>query len=368
VGVAHRRPQQALDPVDPVRRQPVGVDLDPSHPVTVGQHRDRRLQYRHRVAQREGDRGIGEGGQQRAELLEVLRGLQHPPVRAAQVRQHLQLSAQERVVGPLVEPEVVVAPPRHPGVPFERVRAHVEVDQLAVLLDAPRRPVVHECRQRRVGVGQLPLGEAAGVARVDPVAPRPVPEHRRGLADLPPRHRPEAGVGGQQVHQVGRARAGEAHHDDRRLQLDGERLGVAAHEVLEPQPRPQQAERAVAHQVAAEAREPGIGVDRGQVVAEAVDHAGVAQVVEARLRPRPGHQRVGVEVDLHGERHLVDGLLLRPTPRLAQVLDPYLSHRPAPLPLPVAPPSSRGSGSSSPTQSHHDITKCDAMIQSCARR
>ena len=81
-------------------------------------------------------------------LLEVLGGLEHPAVRPAQVAEHLQLAAEEGVVPALVEAEVVIPPGGHPGMPLEGVRAEVEVDQLAVLLDAPRRPVVHQGRQR----------------------------------------------------------------------------------------------------------------------------------------------------------------------------------------------------------------------------
>ena len=181
--------------------------------------------------------------------------------------------------------------------------------------------------QRRRRGGQLPLGVAPQVPGVHAVAPGAVAEHRRGLADLPPRHRPEPGVGRQQVDQVGGARAGEADHDHRRVELDLERLGIAAHEVLEPQAsaaagprrrsrtrwRPRPESPASASTAATCWREP-------------LHHAGVAEVGEAGLGPGPGHQLGGVEVDLHGQRHVVDRLLLRPSLRVAQVLDPHLLH------------------------------------------
>ena len=132
----------------------------------------------------------------------MLRGLQHPAARSAQVAQHLELFAQERVVRALVETEVVVAPTGHASVPFERVRAQVEVDQLTVFFDRPRRPIVHQRGERRDVLHRLPVREAAEVARVDTVATGPVADDGDRFPHLPPRHGAKPRVGGEQVHEV----------------------------------------------------------------------------------------------------------------------------------------------------------------------
>ena len=188
-GVAHRGAQQALHPVDPVLGKCVGVDLHAPQPVSVGEHSDRRLQHGDGIAQGEGDGGVGEGGEQRAELLEVLGCLEHPAIRSPQITEHLEFAAQKGVVASLVEAQVVVAPPRHTRVPLERVGAQVEVDELAVLLDAPRWPVVHDRRQRRRGQHHLVVRRRPLVAGIDAIAPRAVAQHGRRLDHLPPRHR-----------------------------------------------------------------------------------------------------------------------------------------------------------------------------------
>ena len=109
-GIAHRGTQQSLDAIHPVGGETVGVDLVAPVAVAVGQHRDGRLQHRHRISQGEGHRRIGEGGEQGTEALQVLRTLQHPPVRSSQVAHDLQFLAEEPVVGVLVEGLGVVAP------------------------------------------------------------------------------------------------------------------------------------------------------------------------------------------------------------------------------------------------------------------
>ena len=56
---------------------------------------------------------------------------------------------------------------------------------------------------------------------------------------------------------------GRPDHDDRRLELDLERLGVAADVVLEPQSGLQQADHAVADDVPAESGQARVGIERG---------------------------------------------------------------------------------------------------------
>src|SRR5262249_2850656 len=153
---------------------------------------DRRLQHRNRVAQRQRDRRVRKRLYERGQLLEMLRRLQYPSTRTAQETQHLQLPAQERVVHALVEREIGVAPPRHARVPFEGVRAEIEVDELAVLLDAPRWAVVHVLRERRGVLTGLPVGVAPRVPRIESVAARTVAGHGNRLGALPPRQRSKA--------------------------------------------------------------------------------------------------------------------------------------------------------------------------------
>ena len=83
VAVSHARLQQPVDAVDPVRRELLGLDRGAAHAIAVGQHRDRRLHHRHGIAVRDRERRVGERGEQRRDLLEVLRRLQHQRVRAA---------------------------------------------------------------------------------------------------------------------------------------------------------------------------------------------------------------------------------------------------------------------------------------------
>ena len=59
---------------------------------------------------------------------------------------------------------------------------------------------------------------------------------RDGLLSLPERHRPQSLVGGDQVHEVGRAGAGQADDDDRPFDLHVVDLGVARKEVVDAQP------------------------------------------------------------------------------------------------------------------------------------
>ena len=51
MGVTHTGPQQSFDAIDPVGRELVGLDVDAPVAVAVGEHGDRRLQHRDRVAQ-----------------------------------------------------------------------------------------------------------------------------------------------------------------------------------------------------------------------------------------------------------------------------------------------------------------------------
>ena len=208
-------------------------------------------------------------------------------------------------MGPLVQAQVVVPPRRDPGVPLEDVGAQVEVDQLAVLLDAPRRAVVHQRCQGGDLPGHLVGGEAPEVPGIHAVAAGSVAEDRGRLDHLPPGHRAEPGVGGQQVDQVRGARPGQPDHDDRWLERHVVGLGMAGHEVLEAQPRLQQPDEPVAHDVPAQPGQPGVGLHRVDLGRQPFGQRGVPelrqpgvgtglgeQAVERRGRPScPAHAR-----------------------------------------------------------------------------
>ena len=232
----------------------------------------------------------------------------------------------------LVEAEVVVPPRGDTGMPLEGVRAEIEVHQLAVLLDAPRRTVVHERGERGHLAGDLVGRQAPQVAGVDAVAAGAVADHGDRLDHLPPRHRPEPRVGRQQVDQVGGPRAGEPDHDDGRFELDVERLGVPGQVLLEPQPGLQQTDQPVPDDVPAEPGEPTVRLDRGDLGRQPVEQGGIAELVEAGGAVRVGDDAVDVEVDLHREGEFVGGLLLGRAPGLPQVLDPHLSCHRHPVP------------------------------------
>ena len=282
VAVAHARAQQPVDAVDPVLGERLGFDRGAAHAVAVREHRDRRLDHRHRIAVRDRERRVGERREQRRDLLEVLRRLQHPAVRAAEEREHLQHLLHVRVVRALVEREVEVAPARHPGQPLERVRREVEVLELDLLLDRGRVLVVHRAAAAAPSASapRSRAGSARSAGRRRR-GPGPSPGTRARFEALPVRERPQPGVGRDEVHEVRRARAGQADHDDRRRQLDGEDLGPAAHEVLDEEARGEQAQRALVDREPAERSEPGVGFDRGDHRVEPRAEAGIAEVVAA---------------------------------------------------------------------------------------
>ncbi len=112
-----------------------------------------------------------------------------------------------------------------------------------------------------------------------------VAEHRGGLRNLPPRHRAEPRVGCEQVHQMGGAGAREADDDDRRLELDLERLRVPAHEVLEPAGAPRRSPtQPLPDDEPTEAGEAVVRLDRRDLRGQPVEAA-------CRRRSRPGPSR-----------------------------------------------------------------------------
>ena len=127
---------------------------------------------------------------------------------------------------------------------------------------------------------------------------------------------------------MGGARARQPDDDDRRFELDLEGLGVPRDVVLVPQPGLQQADEPFPDDESPEPRQPGVALDCGDLRREPVEQSRVTEVVQAGRAASLGDDVLRVEVDLHLERVLVEGLLLGGALRLAQVLDPHLvGHR-----------------------------------------
>ena len=123
-----------------------------------------------------------------------------------------------------------------------------------------------------------------------------------------------------------RTRSGQADDDDRRRKLDLKRFGVAAHEVLEAQPCLEQTDQPLPNDVAAEPRQPHVGLDGSHLHGEPVEQARVSELAQPRRTLRIGDDAFDRQIDLHPECELVEGLLVRRAPRFTQVLDPHLSH------------------------------------------
>jgi hypothetical protein len=192
LAVAHAGAKQALDAVDPVGRERRQVEPRPRDALAVGEHRDRRLDHGDRIAMRDRDGRVGKRVDERAQLLEVLRRLEHPAVRAAQPLERLQRRLEVRVVRPLVERQVVIAPARRAAQPLEPVRREVQVLDLDLLVHVLRRHVVHRLQERHPRGGLLVLDEAPHVPRIAAVAARPFAGDRNGLEALPVRQRAQA--------------------------------------------------------------------------------------------------------------------------------------------------------------------------------
>ena len=161
------------------------------------------------------DGGVGEGVQERPELLEVLGRLENPTLSGMEPLQDLEHRLHVGVVGGLVVGEVVVAPPRGPGHPLEGVAREVRHLQLDLLVHVVGLHRVHGRHERRRGLHRLPGAVATGPARVHPVDLGRVLRVWHGLVGLPEGHRTEPGVRGQQVDQVGGARPRQPDDDDR---------------------------------------------------------------------------------------------------------------------------------------------------------
>src|SRR5206468_11479917 len=119
-----------------------------------------------------------------------------------------------------------------------------------------------------------------------------------GLVALPQRHRAEALVGGYEVHEMGRARTGEADDDDRRLQLDIVDLRMALQQVVDEQPVGRVANAVVEQDQAAEPGALVVVADLVQPEAEALLEIIGPEFVELRVLTSGGEDGVDTEICL----------------------------------------------------------------------
>ena len=197
------------------------------------------------------DGGVGKGGEQRPELLEMLGRLEHPPLAkplpctgalpftgarpftGALPLEYLEDGLQVGVVGGLVVGQVVVAPPRDARHPFELIAGEVRQLQLQLLMDVVGPHGVHGAHVRQHRLHALPLAFGPSVTGVGAVRPALLAGVGHRLVALPQRERTQAGVGGDEIDQMGGSRAGQAHDDDRRRDLDVGDLGATGEEIAD---------------------------------------------------------------------------------------------------------------------------------------
>ena len=271
------------------------IPLGPRRAIAVAravrEHRDRGLDHRHRIAVRDHDRRVREGGEQRAELLEVLRRLQHPALARPHPLEDLEHRLHVRVVRRLVVAEVVVAPARRAHHPFLVVAGEVRELELDLLVDVVGAHRVHRRHQRRGRLHAGPGALRARVARIHAARARWLARIGHGLLPLPERHRAQPLVRGDQVHEVRGARARQAHHDDRPADLDLVDLGVALQQVADAEPVRRRAQRVVPDREAAEARALGVLVHLFELEREAFPEVVGRRSPRGRCASRPPRAR-----------------------------------------------------------------------------
>ncbi len=128
---------------------------------------------------------------------------------------------------------VVVEPFWDPCDPFDRVAREIGQHQLQFFVEVIGLHRMHRHHHLRRGMHALPILGGTEIARVVFAARRVLFGNRR--LPLPERHRAQAAIRRDQVHQMGRSGTREAQNDDRLADLLVVNLGVALKEVVDPQ-------------------------------------------------------------------------------------------------------------------------------------
>ncbi|CAB4324574.1 unannotated protein [freshwater metagenome] len=224
---------------------------------------------------------VGECGEQRTDLLEVLRRLQHPTLARAIPLKDLQHLLHICVVRGLIGGEIVVAPLRHTGNPFEVVVREVRSHELVLLVHMIGFHGMHRSDERGAGLHRLPLVLTAGPAGVHPIGSERFAGIRNRLIGLPQRHGTKAGIRSQQVDEIRGARAGQADDNDRLLDRYVADLGMLLQQVFDAQTRGRVLGAVAEHEHATETRTFGVGIDFGQLHSEPLAEIERTEVVES---------------------------------------------------------------------------------------
>ena len=247
----------------------------------------------------ERDGGVREGRRESGQLFGMLRGLQHPGLRAAEEGECLQHLLHIRVVLGLIECQIGIAPTRHAGQPFQDVAGEIKVEDLDLFLDRLGELVMHGRHHGHVGEHRVVFGPGASIARVDPEDVGPAATGRDGFLALPVGQCPTTPIGSQQIDQVRGARSRHTHHDDRLLDLDRLDLRVPPDQIGQRDPISQQPDYPGAQGAARELGQVGVSLDRVHMGAEACGEiARVPQIVGTRA----GDGLVDHLVDIEGDR------------------------------------------------------------------
>ena len=156
---------------------------------------------------------------------------------------------------------------------------------------------MHRRDQGRGHLHALPARFATRPPRIDAVFARLDLRVGNGLLSLPQRHRTQALVGGEKIHQMRRARTRQPDHDDGPYDLLGVDLGVALEQIVR-----QEAVRGIANAVvidgkAAECGSLGILVDFRKPQPQALSKTFGTEVFEAGLFNRSVEHRLDGQLD-----------------------------------------------------------------------
>jgi hypothetical protein len=300
-GVAHldRAVDHAANLARPVAAHLARVDLVREDPAPVRDHRAERGHRRLRIAVRLHDDRVGKHREQLAQILHVVRGLEHPPLCGPLPLKRLQRAAQEairRVERLRLEPARVG---RNVQSRLRRLTGKRHVEQEHVLFGRVGFDRVNReelWRER----AQSALGElrvAATLVRAALALARQ--RHRRER--LPRVQRPRARVRSEQAVEHRRPGALKACDHDGLAQRERVELGVRLGEGLDAQAVLEQRDEPAAHDRATERVQPRLAVDRREQAIERLAKGVLAEVLKASALLRRA-QKLRGDQRLQGQR------------------------------------------------------------------